>query len=51
MAVLAKEYVDTKDVKHKVEHLVLSADDKNSREQLLEELFRVLTKPRKHAPA
>ena len=48
MADLAKEYTDTKDVKHKVEHFVLSADNKNSREQILEELFHALAKPRKH---
>ncbi len=48
MAALITEYTDTKDVTHKVEHIVVSTDDKNGREQLLEELFRALAKPRKH---
>ncbi len=46
MAALTEEYTDTKKVRHKVEHLVVSADDKLSREQLLEELFQVLEKPK-----
>ena len=51
MATLAKEYTDTKDVKHKVEHLVISAIDQNSKEQILEELLRALVKPKRHIPA
>lgn len=48
MADLTKEYTDTKDRKHKVEHLILS-DNNNSREQILEELFHALTRPRKRS--
>ncbi|MBD5451950.1 MAG: hypothetical protein HDR25_04855 [Lachnospiraceae bacterium] len=48
MADLTKEYTDTKDIKHTVEHLILSADNKASKEQILEELFHALTRSRKH---
>ena len=51
MATLAKEYTDTRKVKHKVEHLTVSTDDKHNQEQILEELFRALVKPKKHVPA
>lgn len=50
MANLTKEYTDIKDIKHNVEHLILSPDAKDSKEQLIEELFHVLTGPRKHLP-
>lgn len=51
MDTLTKEYTDTKDVKHKVEHVMIPVDEKYSREQILEELFNALAKPRKHIPA
>lgn len=46
MADLIKEYIDTKDIRHKVEHQVVSTDDRKSAEQIVEELFHVLTKRR-----
>lgn len=51
MDALATEYIDIMDVRHRVEHLVVPADDRHSREQILEELFLILVKPKKHAPA
>lgn len=51
MSKLAKEYTDIKDIRHKVEHLVVSPDDKHSREQIVEELLCALTKQKKHIPA
>ena len=51
MATLAQEYIDTREIKHKVEHLTVSTDDKHNQEQILEELFRALVKPKKHVPA
>ena len=46
MADLTKEYIDTKDIRHKVDHQVVSTDDRRSKEQIIEELFSVLTKRR-----
>ena len=46
MANLTKEYIDIKDNRHKVEHRTLSADDRKSTEQIMEELLKVLTKRR-----
>ncbi len=46
MANLTKEYIDIKDVRHKVKHQILSTDDGKSTEQIVEELFKVLTKRR-----
>ena len=46
MADLIKEYIDTKDIRHKVEHQVLPTDDRRSKEQIIEELFSVLTRRR-----
>ena len=48
MANLTKEYIDIKNIKHNVEHSILSTDKKNNREQIIEELFQALTRPRKH---
>ena len=48
---LKKEYTDVKKNKHKVNHLSLSSEDKNSREQIVEELVKVLTRPGKRIPA
>ena len=50
MVTLAKEYTDTREIKHKVEHLTVSTDDKHHKEQILEELFPALVKPKKHDP-
>jgi len=47
MADLKREYTDIKNVKHNVEHIVLS-NDKNSKEQMIEEIFYVLAKTNKH---
>lgn len=46
MADLTKEYIDMKDNRHKVEHWTLSADDRKSTEQIMEELLQALTKRR-----
>ena len=42
MAQLQTEYTDVKDVKHQVEHVIVSENDKKTREQLMEELFTAL---------
>ena len=39
------EYIDVKNVKHKVEHLTLWANDKESREHIIAELLSALSKP------
>lgn len=49
MANLKSEYIDIKDIKHNVVHLI-SDGDKNSRERIIEELFNVLTRPSRHMP-
>lgn len=46
MANLTKEYIDIKDVRHRVEHQILSTDDRKSTEQIMEELLKVLMKHR-----
>lgn len=51
MANLVQEYMDIKNVKHKVEHLVISMDEKGNRERIIEEVFQALTRPSKHMPA
>lgn len=51
MTTLTKEYTDLKDVRHNVEHLLAPTNDKRHREQLLDELFHALMKPKKHHPA
>lgn len=43
MTKLKKEYVDVRGMRHKVEHTMVSNEDKNSREQIIQELFYVLT--------
>lgn len=47
MATLAKEYTDIKDIRHNVEHLVVPTNDKRHIDQLLDELFHALIKPKK----
>ena len=51
MVNLKTEYTDIKDVKHNVVHLTVPADDKNSKEQIVEELLNALTRPGKRIPA
>ncbi|MDE7477195.1 MAG: hypothetical protein K2M91_04465 [Lachnospiraceae bacterium] len=48
MADLKKEYTDINDIKHTVEHSILSTDSENNKEQIIEELFLALTKPDKN---
>lgn len=48
MAALKKEYIDIKDVKHRVEHLTFPEKDNGSKEQIIEELLHALTKPSRH---
>lgn len=48
MTNLSKEYVDIKNVKHKVEHLIVSTETKNSKERIIEELFNALTRASRH---
>lgn len=48
---LTTEYTDIKDVKHNVQHLTVPTDDKNNREQIVEELLNALTKPGKRISA
>lgn len=48
---LMTEYTDIKDVKHNVQHLTVPTDDKNNREQIVEELLNALTKPGKRISA
>lgn len=49
MANLTKEYTDIKNVKHNVEHLILSSHKEIGKEKIVEELLHVLTGPRKHS--
>ncbi|MBO5473361.1 MAG: hypothetical protein J6A08_06210 [Lachnospiraceae bacterium] len=51
MAILTKEYTDIKKKTHRVEHVILADDNRNSKEQIVEELFRALTRPIRHIPA
>lgn len=51
MTNLKAEYTDVKDVKHKVEHLIVSNEDKNDRERVVEELLHALTKSGKRISA
>lgn len=51
MANLKQEYIDMKDVKHRVEHLTVSEQENTDREQIVQELFVALTKPGRKIPA
>lgn len=51
MANLKQEYIDRKDVKHHVEHLPAPKQESADKEQIVQELFMVLTKPNKKIPA
>lgn len=44
MAELKKEYTDIRNMRHKVEHLVAASENKNDKEQIIQELYHVLTK-------
>lgn len=48
MAFLAKEYTDVKGIKHKVEHIILPTGDKNSKEQIIEEILCILKREGRH---
>lgn len=48
MAILTTEYTDVKNIKHKVEHSTVSAKEGENRERIMEELFSVLTKTKRH---
>ena len=45
------EYTDVKDVRHKVEHIIVPAEDKNSKELIIEEILQALTRPNKRKTA
>ncbi len=51
MANLKEEYTDTRDRTHRVEHIVMPADDKDSRERIVEDLFQALVRTGKKVPA
>lgn len=51
MAILTKEYTDIRQNTHRVEHITLAEDSRNSKEQIVEELFRILTRQNRHIPA
>lgn len=48
---LRTEYTDIRDVKHSVEHCTVPADDKNSKERIMEELLIALTRKGRRTPA
>lgn len=47
MLKLVSEYVDTKNIKHTVQHAVLQEDDACNRERIIEELMFALTNKHK----
>ena len=51
MARLNEEYTDIRGRTHKVEHIVIPAEDGTAMEQLMEDLFHALTKTGKTASA
>ena len=51
MSSLKKEYTDIKDKTHKVVHLVAAAEDKDRKEQVVEELLNALSGSGKRIPA
>jgi len=42
---LTEEYTDVRNIRHKVEHIVLN-NEKDSRERILEELLNTLARPK-----
>lgn len=51
MANLKKEYTDTRNQTHKVEHILVPAEDKTAKERIVEELVQALTGTGKTIPS
>lgn len=51
MAELAREYIDTKNFAHRVEHFILPMGDGTDKERIMDELLYALTKPNKYVTA
>ena len=51
MASLKEKYTDTKDRTHKVEHIIVPAEDKTARERIVDELLQALARTEKKIPA
>jgi hypothetical protein len=51
MANLSSEYTDTKNIKHRVEHLIVPSDERDRSEQIKAELLIALTKVGRKIPA
>lgn len=51
VADLKEEYTDTGDRTHRVEHILMPAEDKTDRERIVEELFQTLTRTGKKKPS
>lgn len=51
MQKLRTEYTDVKDVKHHVEHILLTEKEQRSRERIMEELYTALTRESRKIPA
>lgn len=51
MANLKEEYTDTRDRTHKVEHILVPAEDKTARDRIVEELLQALARTGKKIPA
>ncbi len=47
MANLQQEYIDAKNVTHRVEHLTLSVEEDCYKERIAEEVLQALTQPSK----
>lgn len=46
MAELVTKYTDVKNITHNVQHIAPTPEDNSEKEQLTEEIFRVLTQKR-----
>ncbi len=51
MVNLKEEYTDTRDRTHKVEHILVPAEDEAARERIVDELFQALARTGKKIPA
>lgn len=51
MADLKKEYTDIRNRKHTVEHFMAENEKENSKEQIIQQLLQVFSKPGKRMPA
>ncbi len=51
MVNLKEEYTDTRDRTHKVEHILVSAEDEAARERIVDELLQALARTGKKVPA